>query len=43
MTVLQLSYRKEEFARFGNKIYESQVHPLVEQDNQLWQNSCERH
>jgi hypothetical protein len=33
MTVQQLRYSKEEFARRGNEIYESQVRPQVEQDN----------
>jgi hypothetical protein len=33
MTVQQLRYSKEEFARRGNEIYESQVRPQVEQGN----------
>jgi hypothetical protein len=33
MTVQQLRYGKEEFARRGNEIYESQVRPQVEQGN----------
>lgn len=33
MTVQQLRYSKEEFARRGNEIYESQVRPQVEQSN----------
>jgi hypothetical protein len=33
MTVNQLRYSKEEFARRGNEIYESQVRPQVETDN----------
>jgi hypothetical protein len=33
MTVNQLRYRKEEFARRGNEIYESQVRPQVEEGN----------
>jgi hypothetical protein len=33
MTVHQLRYSKEEFARRGNEIYESQVRPQVEQGN----------
>jgi hypothetical protein len=33
MTVQMLRHSKEEFARRGNKIYESQVRPQVEQDN----------
>ncbi len=33
MTVNQLLYTKEEFARRGNEIYESQVRPKVEEGN----------
>jgi hypothetical protein len=33
MTVRQPRYSKEEFARLGNEIYESQVRPQVEADN----------
>jgi hypothetical protein len=33
MTVQQLRYSKEEFARRGNEIYESQIRPQVEQGN----------
>jgi hypothetical protein len=33
MTVQQLRYSKEEFAKRGNEIYESQVRPQVEQGN----------
>ncbi len=33
MTVQQLRHSKEEFARSGNEIYESQVRPQVEQGN----------
>jgi hypothetical protein len=33
MTVQQLRYSKEEFARRGNEIYESQVRSQVEQGN----------
>jgi hypothetical protein len=33
MTVQQLRYGKEEFARRGNEIYESQVRPQVEEGN----------
>ncbi len=33
MTVQPLRYSKEEFARRGNEIYESQVRPQVEQGN----------
>ena len=33
MAVRQLRYSKEEFARRGNKIYESQVCPQVEEGN----------
>jgi hypothetical protein len=33
MTVRQPRYSKEEFARRGNEIYESQVRPQVEADN----------
>jgi hypothetical protein len=33
MTVQQLRYSKDEFARRGNEIYESQVRPQVEQGN----------
>jgi hypothetical protein len=33
MTVNQLLYTKEEFARRGNEIYESQVRPQVEEGN----------
>jgi hypothetical protein len=33
MTVNQLRYSKEEFARRGNEIYESQVRSQVEEDN----------
>ncbi len=33
MTVPQLCYGKEEFARRGNEIYESQVRSQVEEDN----------
>ncbi|WP_404790779.1 hypothetical protein [Altericista sp. CCNU0014] len=33
MTVQQLRYSKEEFARRGSEIYESQVRPQVEQGN----------
>jgi hypothetical protein len=34
MTVRQPRYRKEEFARRGQEIYESQVRSQVEQNNQ---------
>ena len=34
MTVNQLRYSKEEFARRGNEIYESQVRSQVEEGNQ---------
>jgi hypothetical protein len=34
MTVRQPRYTKEEFARRGNEIYESQVRPQVEEGNQ---------
>ncbi len=34
MTVQQFRYSKEEFARRGNEIYESQVRPQVEEGNQ---------
>ncbi|MBW4551784.1 MAG: hypothetical protein KME35_11840 [Aphanocapsa sp. GSE-SYN-MK-11-07L] len=33
MTVQQFHYSKEEFARRGNEIYQSQVRPQVEQGN----------
>jgi hypothetical protein len=33
MTVGELKYSKEEFARRGNKIYETQVRPQVEEGN----------
>jgi hypothetical protein len=33
MTVNQLRYSKEEFARRGNEIYETQVRPQVEEGN----------
>jgi hypothetical protein len=33
MTLQELRYSKEEFARRGNEIYESQVRPQVEQGN----------
>ena len=33
MTVNQLRYSKEEFARRGKEIYESQVRPQVEEGN----------
>ena len=33
MTVRQLRYSKEEFARRGNEIYETQVRPQVEEGN----------
>jgi hypothetical protein len=33
MTVNQLRYSKEEFARRGNEIYESQVRSQVEEEN----------
>jgi hypothetical protein len=33
MTAQQLRYGKEEFARRGNEIYESQVRPQVERGN----------
>jgi hypothetical protein len=33
MTVNQLRYSKEEFARLGNEIYESQVRSQVEEGN----------
>jgi len=33
MTVNQLRYSKEEFARRGNEIYQSQVRPQVEEGN----------
>jgi hypothetical protein len=33
MTVQQLRHSKEEFARRGNEIYESQVRPQVEESN----------
>jgi hypothetical protein len=34
MTVRQPRYSKEEFARRGNEIYQSQVRPQVEEGNQ---------
>ncbi len=34
MTARQPRYRKEEFARRGNEIYERQVRPRVEADNE---------
>jgi hypothetical protein len=34
MTVEKLKYSKEEFARRGNEIYETQVRPQVEEGNQ---------
>ncbi|GBL16700.1 hypothetical protein MTo_04024 [Microcystis aeruginosa NIES-1211] len=34
MTVRQTRYSKEEFARRGNEIYESQVRSQVEEGNQ---------
>ena len=34
MTMLQPRYSKEEFARRGTEIYERQVRPQVEEDNQ---------
>ena len=33
MTVRQPRYSKEEFARRGNEIYESQVRSQIEKDN----------
>ena len=33
MTVNQLRYSKEEFARRGNEIYESKVRPNIEEGN----------
>ncbi|MBC6419019.1 MAG: hypothetical protein GDA44_09650 [Prochloron sp. SP5CPC1] len=33
MKVQPLRYSKEEFARLGNEIYESQVRPQIEQGN----------
>jgi hypothetical protein len=33
MTVGELKYSKEEFARCGNEIYETQVRPQVEEGN----------
>lgn len=33
MTIPRLRYSKEEFARRGNEIYESQVRPEVEEGN----------
>ena len=33
MTVRQPCYSKEEFARRGNELYESQIRPQVEQGN----------
>ncbi|NER33088.1 MAG: hypothetical protein F6J93_03250 [Oscillatoria sp. SIO1A7] len=33
MTVRQLLYSKEEFARRGNEIYETQIRPQVEEGN----------
>ncbi len=33
MTINQLRYSKEEFARRGNEIYESHVRPQVEEGN----------
>jgi hypothetical protein len=33
MTVGELKYSKEEFARRGNEIYEAQVRPQVEEGN----------
>lgn len=33
MTLRELRYNKEEFARRGNEIYESQVRHQVEEDN----------
>ncbi len=33
MTVRQRRYSKEEFARRGDKIYESQIRPQFETDN----------
>jgi hypothetical protein len=33
MTVGELKYSKEEFARRGNEIYETQVRPQVEEGN----------
>jgi hypothetical protein len=33
MTVQKLHHSKEEFARRGNEIYESQIRPQVEQGN----------
>ena len=33
MTVRQPRYSKEEFARRGNELYESQIRPQVEQGN----------
>ena len=33
MTVRQPRYSKEEFARLGNELYESQVRPQVEEGN----------
>lgn len=33
MTIRQPRYSKEEFARRGNEIYESQVRPQVEEGN----------
>lgn len=34
MTVRQRRYPKDEFARRGNEIYERDIRPLVEADNQ---------
>lgn len=33
MTVRQLRYSKEEFARRGNEIYETQIRTQVEEEN----------
>jgi hypothetical protein len=33
MTVQQLRYSKEEFARRGNEIYQLQIRPQIEKDN----------
>jgi hypothetical protein len=33
MTISQLRYSKEEFARRGNEMYEAQIRPQVEADN----------
>jgi hypothetical protein len=33
MTIQQLRYSKEEFARRGNEIYESQVRPQIDEES----------